>query len=1021
MQLRHAFVAFLAVLASLWIARLCTAEQAIDYDRQIRPILSQHCFHCHGPDGKHREAGLRFDDIKNATSELESGETAIVPGKPDDSALVARIFTSDKDEVMPPPESNRDLNDKQKKLLKQWIAEGAKFEEHWAFQTPKRPELPKVSQPDWPRNSIDHFIMNRLDAKKMHPSSEASKETLIRRLSLDLTGLPPTPKQVDAFLAEKSPSAYEKLVDRLLASPRYGEHMAHAWLDAARYADTNGYQNDGTRTMWPWRDWVVRALNENQPFNDFTIEQLAGDLLPNPTDSQRLATGFHRNHMLNGEGGRIAEESRVEYVVDRVSTTGSVWLGMTVGCARCHDHKYDPISHEDFYRMYAFFNSIEERGNVDRRGNANPVMKLPTPAQQKDSERLSGVLASLEKQIRTESDAAALARWEKRVEHDMPPAQTWETLIPAIFKSQAKAELSLGTDGTIFVKGVNAKNDNYTIEAATDAQNITGIRLSALTHPSFTAGGFARSNSGNFVLTGFEVDVTEPGQKKPRRVKIARVEADYHQDGFPPNLCTDGNSKTGWAVMSANMKQNRTAVFTFDKPIPAGKGTKITVRMKHESIHAHHNLGRFRLAATSWRKPSFEPLAVTQILKIDPRKRSAEQKKAILDYFRSTDPRVGAIQKQIDQTKSSLASVKKSYPETMVMAERKKPRDTYRLIRGSWDQPDKTKKLTPRVPEQWLAMPKDAPANRLGLARWLVDPKHPLTSRVTVNRYWQHFFGTGIVKTPEEFGSQGDPPSHPQLMDWLSTQFVRSGWDVKAMHRLIVLSATYRQSSKTTPAMLEQDPYNRLLGRGARFRLTSQAIRDQALAISGLLVEKMGGPGVKPYQPLGIWDDATLGKIKYKVDSGEKLYRRSLYTFWRRMVGPTMFFDTSARQNCTVRLNRTNTPLHALTLLNDITYVEAARKLGERMMREGGTQPKQRIAWAMRLATAQNATPQQVDVLMGVYQKMLARYQADAKAADKLLAVGQSPCDKSLDAVELAAFTCVANIILNLDEVVTKE
>ena len=997
------------------------ADEPIDFDRQIRPILSQHCFHCHGPDPSHREAGLRFDQIENATSELDSGETAVVPGKPDESALVARIFTDDVDEVMPPPKSNRDLNDKQKKLLRQWIAEGAKFKEHWGFQTPNRPELPKVSRTDWPLGAIDRFVLARLDREKLAPSNEASKETLIRRLSLDLTGLPPTLAEVDAFLADKSPDSYEKVVDRLLASPRYGEHMAHAWLDAARYADTNGYQNDATRSMWPWRDWVVRAMNENKPFDDFTIEQLAGDLLPNPTPSQRLATGFHRNHMLNGEGGRIAEESRVEYVVDRVSTTGAVWLGMTLGCARCHDHKYDPFSQEDFFRMYAFFNSIEESGGVDSRGNAKPVMRLPTPQQIEEQQRLTGVLASLEKQIQKESDAAALARWEKRVGHDMPPTKTWATLIPALFTSQAKAKLSVETDGTVFVRGVNAKNDNYTIHATTDAKKITGLRLSALTHPSFTAGGFARSNSGNFVLTGFEVDVLPPGAKKPQRIKIARVEADYHQQGFSPEQCADGKSDTGWAVLAKDMKQNRTAVFTFAEPVEGGPGTKFVVRLKHESKHAHHNLGRFQLAVTSWRKPSIEPEPIQEVLAIEPKKRTAEQKKKLLEYFRSKDPRVAAIQKLIDETNASLTSIAKSFPESMVMAERKTPRDTYRLIRGAWDQPDKSKKLTPSVPEQWLAMPKDATSNRLGLARWLVDPQHPLTARVTVNRYWQHFFGSGLVKTPEDFGLQGDPPSHPQLLDWLATEFVRTGWDVKAMHRQIVTSATYRQSSSTTPELIERDPYNRLFARGVRFRLSSQAIRDQALALSGLLVEKMGGPGVKPYQPPGIWDDATLGKIKYKADTGDKLYRRSLYTFWRRMVGPTMFFDTSARQICTVRLNRTNTPLHALTLLNDVTYVEAARKLAERMMREGGAEPKQRIAWAIRLATARKAAPQEIDALTSVYDKMLTRYKADAKAAEKLLAVGQSPRDKALDAVELAAYTGVANVILNLDEVVTKE
>jgi hypothetical protein len=757
----------------------------VDFDRDIRPILSDNCFLCHGPDEKNRKAGLRLDTKAGAFANL-GGYKAIVPGEPEKSELYKRIIAEQPTKKMPPAKSNKKLKPQQVELIKRWIEEGAKWEEHWAFVPPKRPALPKVKNPAWAKNSIDYFVLAKLEQEGLAPSEPASKEKWLRRVTLDLTGIPPTLDEIDAFLGNTSPSAFENVVDRLLASPRYGEHMALAWLDAARYSDSNGYQSDATRTMWPWRDWVIQAMNANMPFDQFTIEQLAGDLLPGATVSQKIATGFNRNHMLNGEGGRHPEESRVEYVVDRVETTSTVWLGLTMGCGRCHSHKYDPVSQKEFYQFYAYFNNIAESGGVDRFGQAFPVLALPTPEQESKLKELKQKLTDLKAQ-------------------------------------QAK----------------------------------------------------------------------------------------------------------------------------------------------------------------------------------------------------SKDKEAQELKKQVEKAQKELQAQEKSILEVMVMEERKDVRPTYLLKRGVWNQPDKSEPVHPGVPAVLPPLAKEAPANRLALALWLVDPGHPLTARVTVNRYWHHFFGTGLVKTLEDFGSQGERPSHPALLDWLAVEFVQSGWNVKHMHKLVVLSATYRQSSRVTPELVQKDPENRLLARGPRLRLSSLAIRDQALALSGLLVEKIGGPPVKPYGP-DVWFDFSLGKIKYQADKGSNLYRRSIYTFWRRSVGPTMYFDTPARQVCTVNVPRTNTPLHALTLLNDTTYIEAARVLAQSVMKKAVT-PEARLSLAFRMATGRNAKMPEQKILLSVFQKTLAKFQKDPSEALKLVNVGDLTRDESLNATELAAYTSVMNLILNLDEVLTKE
>ncbi|MDB6025991.1 MAG: Chromosome segregation protein [Verrucomicrobiales bacterium] len=792
------------------------AETEIQFNRDVRPILSDKCFHCHGPDKSKRKADLRLDHKETALGKSESGKTAIAPGKPEASEVVARITAANEDDLMPPKKSGRTLSPQEIQTLTQWIKQGAKWETHWSFQTPQRPALPKTKDRHWAKNEIDHFILAKLESEKLKPSREASKETLLRRVTLDLNGLPPTTEELDNFLKDKSPNAYEKVVDRLLASPRYGERMVLEWLDAARYADSNGYQGDRVRTMWPWRDWVIDAMNKNMPFDQFTVEQLAGDLLPNPTTAQKIATGFNRNHMLNGEGGRIPEESRVDYVFDRTETTAAVWLGVTLGCARCHDHKYDSFKQKEYFQVSSFFNNVAEVGGVDNGGMANPVLEMPTKKQTEEIAKLKMEIAALEAQGGTNTLQIA----------DKPRAQK---------------------------KG-----------------------------------------------------------KKPAK--------------------QSGPVKTVDTVLS------------------------------------------------------------------EPEK----------------------LAKKLEKARNALSNIENSVLKTMVMKEQENPRETFILAVGSYDK--RLEKVTAGVPASLNSFSKTIPTNRLEFARWIVDPANPLTPRVIVNRYWQQFFGVGIVKTSEDFGVQGEWPIHKELLDWLASEFVRSGWNVKAMHKLIVMSATYRQSSKSTPELNERDPDNRLLARGARFRLPSALLRDQALAFSGLLNEKLGGPPVKPYQPPGLWEDMSLGKLSYKPDKGQDLYRRSLYVFWRRTIGPTMFFDTSARQVCTVRLPRTNTPLHSLLTLNETAYVEAARVLAERIMLEGEpTKPDERIKRAFRLATSRSPGSAELSILKKSFARLTSQFQNNKEAALQLVSIGDKPRDPKLDVVQLAAYTGVANLILNLDEVLNKE
>ena len=841
---------FLACCSLFLFATLGEGAEAetIDFTRDIRPILSDACYECHGPSAKDRKAELRLDIRDEALSERE-GNPAIVAGDPLASALVQRISSTDAEERMPPADAARQLTAEEIRKIRAWIEQGADWQNLWSLTPVQQTPLPTVIKADWPRNGLDYFVLKQLEKNELQPSPEADRATLIRRLTLDLTGLPPTLEQIDAFLGDTNPDAYEQLVERLLASPHYGERMSLEWLDAARFADTHGYHVDSQREMWRWRDWVIHAFNSNMPFDRFTVEQLAGDLLPEPTESSRIASGFNRNHGINFEGGAFAEEFRVEYVVDRVHTTATVFMGLTMKCARCHDHKFDPISQRDYYRFFALFNSVPERGIDGHKGNAVPLMRFPSADQKAHLAELNEDFSEQEKALKTHSEAARAS------------ASDWATARRKELLSDKPPEKALAVDA---------------------------------------------------ILRTVEQDRT-------------KEQADKLHDFFLKNI---------------------------DK--------------------------------------TYSDLA-------DARKK-AERKR--------------------DRFETSISSA-------MVMRDSSEMRPTYLLERGLFDQ--QGEEVSAGLPEALPDLPADAPKNRLGLARWLVAADHPLTARVTVNRFWQSIFGTGIVKTAENFGSQGDLPSHPRLLDWLATQFVQSGWNVKDFHRLLVTSATYRQSSRVSPELLQRDPENRLLARGPRFRLPAEAIRDSALATSGLLVGTIGGPSVRPYQPKGLWEEVsfgikTYGAQQYEQDHGEALYRRSMYTFWKRSCPPPSLatFDAPDREICTVRRERTNTPLQALVLLNDPIYVEAARSLAQRVMREGGDSNTERAAYAFRMATGRRPTAAESAVLLEELQERLIEFTQDREAATRLLAIGDSKADTSLEVGELAAWTMVARLVLNLDETITK-
>jgi mono/diheme cytochrome c family protein len=1011
----------------------------IRFNRDVHRILSENCFACHGPDRNQRKADLRLDTRDGLFGKLED-ITPVVPGKPDQSEVVRRITHANPKKLMPPPKTGKTLTAAQIEILKKWIEQGAKWEGHWAFIAPVRPAAPQVKDAAWVRNPVDAFILARLEAEGLKPSPPADKATLIRRVTLDLTGLPPTPQELDAFLADSNPDAYEKVVDRLLASPRYGERMALDWLDASRFADTHGFHIDSARDMTKWREWVIDAFNHDMPFDRFTVEQLAGDMLPSATLAQRIASGFNRNHMINFEGGAIPEEYHNAYLVDRVNTTGTVWLGLTVGCAQCHDHKFDPVTQKEYYQFYAFFNNVPENGLDGKTGNAVPVLKVPGPDQQVELDKLAASIVAVEQKLKgpmPDVDAAQ-AQWEKAATGPEKKPQ-WVALDPSELKSAGGATLARQDDKSILASGTNPEVETYTVVARTEVKGVTALRLEALPDDTLAAKGPGRSENGNIVLTDLKLTLAtaaNPAAAQPAKFKSAG--ADYSQDKFEVAKAIDDRPQSGWGLFPQVGKPHE-ATFELEQPIAATDGGAVlTVTLSFQSPFARHQLGHFRLSVTSSPEPlgpAKLPDGIVKALAVALEQRTDQQKDELRTYYRyNVSAEARKLAEELAKRVKARADLDKTIPTTMVMQEMDKPRDTFLLVRGAYDA--RGEKVAMAVPAFLPPIPKGEPGNRLGLAKWLVDPANPLTARVTVNRFWQTFFGTGLVKTAEDFGSQGEAPSHPDLLDWLAVEFRdpstgsgRGGWDVKAIVRLIVTSSAYRQSSVVTPQLLAKDPENRLLARGPRYRLPAELVRDQALAVSGLLDGRIGGASVFPYQPPGLWEELmsrsdgdNFTAQKYVQSHGADLYRRSMYTFWKRTSPPPSLstFDAPDRETCTVRRGRTNTPLQALVLMNDPTYVEASRKLAERMMTEGGASPDDRIAFAFRLATARKPTPEESGVLRKIFDKQLALYQANARAATDLLAVGESPKDEKLPVPELAAWTTVASTILNLDETVSK-
>ena len=1010
----------MGIFACLLIPITVVADE-VSFNRDVRPILSNHCFKCHGPDAATREAGLRLDDRDAALAKAESGKHAIVAGDAAASELLRRVLSTDLDERMPPAHGPNPLDARQIQILRTWINAGANYEVHWAFAPVAAPTVPQAENSQWPINEIDNFVLAQLRQNQRHPAPPATRETLIRRVAFDLTGLPPTLEEIDQFLQDTSQRAYANMVDRYLSSSAYGEHMARHWLDLARYADTNGYQYDTEREQWVWRDWVIDAYNRNQPFDRFTIEQLAGDLLPEATPQQRLATGFNRNHGITIEGGIIDEEYRTEYVMDRLVTTGEVWLGLTVGCARCHDHKYDPLSQKEFYQLFAFFNQVPEKG---MRGFA-PQERIASPLASTQREKLKSEIAELQSRLKqTTHIEQEFHHWVEQLANS---SQTgWQVVAPLKATSTGGSSLTKLPDGSLLAGGTNPHQDTYTIVVRTQLKDLTAVRLEALTDPALPGGGPGRYSNSNFVLSEFEVTCTSlEDPQQTQTVKFKRALADYSQANYEVGKAIDGTvaNNNGWAVDGPTRKQPATAIFVADKTFGFPGGTELHIRLRHESQYGRHAVGRPRLAITNDEPQKLTlhgvPAKLLALANKTKTQRTPKETTALRNYFLEHLHPHKPLQQRIQKLEQQLSA---AFPATMIMRDLEKPRKTHVLERGQYNQP--TEEVVANVPKIFPALPAEAPTNRLAFARWLVDPRHPLTARVAVNRYWQRMFGVGLVKTSEDFGLQGELPSHPALLDWLAKEFIRSGWDIKHMQRLLVNSATYRQSSHVGAEAYRSDPENRWLARGPRLRLDAEEIRDSALAISGLLVPRIGGKSVYPYQPTGLWLELNNrpGYSKaYPRGQADDLYRRSMYTFWKRTVPSPMLktLDAPEREFCTIRRSRTNTPLQALLLLNAPQFVEASRKLGERMMEREET-IDQRITWAFRLVTARAPTADELQVLRAEYESSKQRYTDNPQAAIRLLKVGEAPFTAPDHLADFAACADVARLLLNLNEAITK-
>jgi hypothetical protein len=1030
------------------------APTPIDFVRDIQPILQTSCFKCHGP--TRARGGLRLDERAAAMRGGDSGPV-LLPGRGAESLIVRRLIGVPGEDPM--PKEGDPLTASQIALIRAWIDQGAVWPDtatgsaapaperqaaaprHWAYARPAAARVPDVGTPKWARTDIDRFVLARLEKEGLTPAHEAPFETLVRRVFLDLIGLPPTVAELDAAIADAEAggrdAAYERLVDRLLASPHYGERWARSWLDLARYADSHGYEKDRLRVMWKYRDWVIDALNADMPFDRFTIEQIAGDMLPDATDAQRVASGFHRNTMLNQEGGIDVEEARWETLVDRVNTTASVWLGSTVACAQCHDHKYDPFSQRDYYRLLAFFENVEYTVGGPQGGDrfANePQINLPTPDQESRRKQLQAEIDKLNASLRAESPARAAAqlRWEQSV---LAAERAWIPLKGVQFASTGGSTHEQLDDGSILVAGDNPTDNIYTVTATAPIAGVRAIRVEALPDPRLPQGGPGRDRYGNFVLNGFDVTAGSGAPAKPVPFDSAKSDdASVTVDSFKPGAEGSSYTPRGWTIDAtrdpAPGRVRRQVVFVAQRPF-AALGTPLTITLRHIRRPIGQSIGRFRLSVTASQVPLRVvdvPARQRAILSVPTARRTEQQRRDAATLFRSVSP-------IFKPTRDRLASLQANVRElgivtALVMKEKAGHDRPATFVRRRGNFLDKGQQVFADVPGVLHRLPEDAMPNRLGLARWLVDEENPLTARVTVNRAWEQFFGRGLVETSEDFGAQGTPPSHPELLDWLAVTFMEQGWRMKPLHRSIVMSATYRQSSAISAALLERDPYNRLFARGPRFRVEAEMVRDIALTASGLLSRRVGGPSVFPPQPEGIWQN-PYSSDKWVLSEGEDRYRRGLYTFLRRTAPYPAFttFDATSRESCTVRRVRTNTPLQALTTLNDEAFFEAARALARRMLTEvphgSGTgngsaaldPSRARAAHGFRLSAGRTPKEPELDRIVAAFGQHLEQFRREPDRARRVIGGVEVP---GVGVAEQAAWTLVANALLNLDETLTK-
>jgi mono/diheme cytochrome c family protein len=1018
---QHLFL-LIAAIGFGGFAYAADEADALGYNEHVRTILSNGCFACHGPDANARKADLRLDIREGAIADRD-GVRAIVPGDIDASELVKRINHPDPDKRMPPSDSPRQISAADIATLTQWIEEGAEYEGHWAYIAPQRPAIPPVANETWARNAVDHFVLRTLESKGIEPSPEADRITLIRRAYFDLIGLPPTSEEAQAALDDANPDWYARLIDRLLASPHYGERMAVDWLDLVRYADSNGYHSDEERSMWPYRDYVIESFNSNTPYDDFTIEQLAGDLLPGARTEQHVASGYNRLNQITAEGGAQAEEYLAMYAADRVRTTSSVWLGSTMGCAECHDHKYDPFTMRDFYSFAAFFADIEEPGVYQGRTRWEPVLALPTLEEQVQERNLRADIEAWN--ARLNAPDADLAEGREHWEEEQRAALAnpdWLPVWPGNVESEGGATLVVQDDASVLSTGDDPDEDNYTVHFTTNRSNITGLRVEIIPELSFEK-GLARS--GEFVaLSELQVRV---GDGEP--VPFATAQATAAMPEREVANAVDDDTATVWVVFSSDKAdaERVVGVFGFEQPIAAGPGTAMSVRLVHTNpVAKKAAFGRFRISLTTRDEVTLSdadapPDPVVDTLFTTAEDRSPEAVAALNKYYRSVSPELLALREKIAVAEKELSALLSGYAITLV-TKSVEPRTMRVLPRGDWmdDSGDVVEPATPSF--LFGAEDTGRRQTRLDLAEWLIDEDNPLTARVFVNRLWQRFFGTGLSRVLDDVGAQGEWPTHPELLDWLAVEFMDSGWDIKHMVRLIVTSSAYRQSSGVRPALKDADPFNRLIARQSRKRLEAEFIRDNALAVSGLLVRDVGGRSVRPYQPAGYYAHMNFPKRSYQEDSGEHLYRRGVYTHWQRsFLHPALIaFDAPSREECTAQRPVSNTPQQALVLLNDPVFVEAARAFAERIIREGGDSINARIEWAVREALTREPESQELRILKDLAHEHAVYFNDHPERAADAVGTGESPVPDDIAVDELAAWTSVARAILNLHETITR-